>query len=170
MFSFLVLAVLCTSCMTAPLPQYSFSPAVGNGGGQAFSTENENGPITGIRLWENTNSYITGLQVRNGFVWGEMVGRQINSEMELILNEGESIRQISGKYQSGSYIYQLVFGTSSGRSLIVGQPIQTSFNFYPSHEGQELVIISGTFNSAGLTSIAAHWAIPQAQNNSTNYD
>jgi len=44
----------------APLPQYSFSPAVGGGGGTAFSTENENGPITGIRLWENTNSYITG--------------------------------------------------------------------------------------------------------------
>ena len=44
----------------APLPQYSFSPAVGGGGGTPFSTENENGPITGIRLWENTNSYITG--------------------------------------------------------------------------------------------------------------
>ncbi|KAF3840078.1 hypothetical protein F7725_018795 [Dissostichus mawsoni] len=47
---------------------------------------------------------------------------------------------------------------------------QKSFNFYPSHPGQELVILSGTHNSAGLLSIAAHWAVPQAQYNSTNQD
>ncbi|KAF3840079.1 hypothetical protein F7725_018796 [Dissostichus mawsoni] len=143
--------------------QYSFSPAVGSGGGTAFSTENENGPITGIRLWENSNSYITGLQLRYGFGWGQRVGREVNSVQELILNEGESFTQVSGKYQS-KYIYQLIFVTSSGRSLI------KSFNFYPSHPGQELVILSGTHNSAGLLSIAAHWAVPQAQYNSTNQD
>ncbi|KAI4811718.1 hypothetical protein KUCAC02_014595 [Chaenocephalus aceratus] len=100
MLSFLFLAVLWASCMTAPLPQYSFSPAVGNGGGTAFSTENENGPITGIRLWENSNSYIAGLQLRYGFGWGQMVGRELNSVQELILNEGESFIQVSGKYHT----------------------------------------------------------------------
>ncbi|XP_033959212.1 zymogen granule membrane protein 16-like [Pseudochaenichthys georgianus] len=169
MLSFLFLGVLWASCMTAPLPQYSFSPAVGSGGGTAFSTENENGPITGIRLWENRNSYIAGLQLRYGFGWGQMVGRELNSVQELILNEGESFIQVSGKYHS-NYIYQLIFVTSSGRSLIVGQPITLSFNFYPSHPGQELVILSGTHNTAGLLSIAAHWAVPQAQYNSTNQD
>ncbi|KAK5892705.1 hypothetical protein CesoFtcFv8_013059 [Champsocephalus esox] len=166
MLSFLFLAVLWASCMTAPLPQYSFSPAVGSGGGTAFSTENENGPITGIRLWEISNNYITGLQLRYGFGWGQMFGRELNSVQELILNEGESFIQVSGKYQT--YIYQLIFVTSSGRSLIVGQPTTLSFNFYPSHPGQKLVILSGTYNTAGLLSIAAHWAVPQAQDNSTN--
>ncbi|XP_034058613.1 zymogen granule membrane protein 16-like [Gymnodraco acuticeps] len=104
-------------------------------------------PITGIRLWETSSSYITGLQLRYGFSWGQMVGRELNSVQELILNEGESFIQVSGKYRS-NYIYQLIFVTSSGRSLIVGQPNTVNTFLYNlclfqlHHDGRSILIFN----------------------------
>ncbi|KAF3840080.1 hypothetical protein F7725_018797 [Dissostichus mawsoni] len=82
-------------------------------------------------------------------------------------------------YDSLQLRYGFGWGQRVGRELNSVQELilnegesftQKSFNFYPSHPGQELVILSGTHNSAGLLSIAAHWAVPQAQYNSTNQD
>ncbi|KAL3981083.1 sialic acid binding Ig-like lectin 10 [Sarotherodon galilaeus] len=65
---------------------------------------------------------------------------------------------ISGKFDN-NYIYQVIFGTSRGRSLIVGQPTQGSFNFYPTHPDAELRLLSGRFNGNGITSLGAHWGV-----------
>lgn len=101
--------------------------------------------------------------------------------------------QVSGKYHS-NYIYQMIFMTSRGRSLVVGQPIQVftffssvnivatyghvltldslsqaSFNMYPKYEDAELRMLSGRVNSAGITALAAHWGVVYMdQGNSTN--
>ena len=107
------------------------------------------------------------------------------------------ILQVSGKYRSANYIYQLIFVTSRGRSLITGVPfevlinlfispfilicfvltywyfiyvwiasycflfLQTSFNFYPEHAEAELRLLSGRFDSNGITSLGAHWGVFQ---------
>ena len=38
---------------------YSYSPALGSGSGTPFSSKEE-GSITGVKVWENPNSHITG--------------------------------------------------------------------------------------------------------------
>lgn len=38
--------------------------------------------------------------------------------------------------------------------------IQNSFNMYASNKAQHLIILSGRFNTNGVTAIAAHWGIP----------
>ncbi|KAM6935974.1 zymogen granule membrane protein 16-like [Lycodopsis pacificus] len=162
MFSFLIVAVLCTSCLAAPMMSYSYSPSVGGGSGTSFSTEGGNGRITAIRLWEASSAYITGIQVRNGAIWGQRFGRVVGSAQELILFDGETIVQVSGKYQS--YIYQIYVVTSRGRFLVAGQPTTTSFNFYPVDPKAELKLLSGRFNSAGIISLGAHWDVIYDQN------
>ncbi|KAK9513457.1 hypothetical protein VZT92_026988 [Zoarces viviparus] len=158
MISFLIVAVLCTSCLAAPMMPYSYSPSVGGGSGTSFSTEGANGTITAIRVWETSSAYITGIQVRNGAIWGKVVGRVVGSAKELILFDGETIVQVSGKYDS-SYIYQMYVVTSRGRFLVVGQPTALSFNFYPVDPKAELILLSGRFNGAGITSLGAHWDV-----------
>ncbi|KAK9513455.1 hypothetical protein VZT92_026986 [Zoarces viviparus] len=153
MISFLIVAVLCTSCLAAPMMPYSYSPSVGGGSGTSFSTEGANGPITAIRVWEASSAYITGIQVRNGAIWGKVVGRVVGSAKELILFDGETIIQVSGKYHS-NYVYQIYFVTSRGRLLVVGQPVYNSFNFYPADLKAdlkaELILLSGRFNTCCL--------------------
>ncbi|KAL1259108.1 hypothetical protein QQF64_009685 [Cirrhinus molitorella] len=78
--------------------------------------------------------------------------------MEMTLHSDESIVQVSGKYDSG-YIFELMFVTSEGRSLKVGQPSGMSFNLYPTHDGSELRFLSGRQNGYGITSVGAHWAV-----------
>ncbi|XP_027141808.1 zymogen granule membrane protein 16 [Larimichthys crocea] len=167
MFSLLFFAVLCASCLAKPaLVHYSYSNAVGGGSGNAFSL-NGKGRITSIRLWEVPNAYITGIQLRYENIWTPRAGRYYGGTHELNLFDGEVIVQISGKYYS-NYIYQLIFLTSRGRSLIVGQPIRDSFNFYPIHVDAELRMLSGRVNSAGITALAAHWgAVYMHECNST---
>ncbi|KAK9513447.1 hypothetical protein VZT92_026981 [Zoarces viviparus] len=136
MISFLIVAVLCTSCLAAPMISYCYSPSVGGGSGTSFSTEGGNGTITAIRVWENSGSYITGIQ---------------------------TIVQVSGKYDS-NYVYQMYVVTSRGRFLVVGQPTALSFNFYPVDPKAELILLSGRFNGAGITSLGAHWDVTMDQN------
>ncbi|KAG8010250.1 Zymogen granule membrane protein 16 [Nibea albiflora] len=95
------------------------------------------------------------------------VGRSYGAVHQLDLFDEEVIVQISGKYHS-NYIYQLIFVTSRGRSLIVGQPIQTSFNFYPIHVDAELRMLSGRTNGAGITALAAHWGAVYMYPNTTS--
>ncbi|XP_049439810.1 zymogen granule membrane protein 16-like isoform X1 [Epinephelus fuscoguttatus] len=168
MFSLLFFAVLCASCLAAPDEHYSFSPPVGPGGGTSFSTAGDGG-IRGIRVWESINAYITGLQVRNGFSWSNVIGRTLGDAQELELCDDEYIIQISGKY-STSYIYQLIFVTSTGRSLIVGQPTHTSFNFYPIHCGCELKMLSGRYTTSGIKSLGAHWGSRMISTNTSVHD
>ncbi|XP_070691963.1 zymogen granule membrane protein 16-like [Pempheris klunzingeri] len=158
MFSFLFFALLCAGCLARPtLVHYSFSRAVGGGSGTSFSTEGE-GRITAVRVWEISNSYITGVQLCYDHIWSPRIGRTFGKAHELVLYDEEVIIQVSGKYHS-NYIYHLIFGTSRGRSLIAGQPYQTSFNFYPVHADAELRMLSGTYNVNGITSLAAHWGV-----------
>ncbi|KAM6936684.1 zymogen granule membrane protein 16-like [Lycodopsis pacificus] len=140
----------------------SYSPSVGGGSGTSFSTEGGNGRIRAIRLWEASSAYITGIQVRNGAIWGQRFGRVVGSAQELILFDGETIVQVSGKYHS-NYIYQIYVVTSRGRFLVVGQPTYNSFNFYPVDPKAELILLSGRFTSAGITSLGAHWDVNQNQ-------
>nr|XP_055067395.1 zymogen granule membrane protein 16-like [Misgurnus anguillicaudatus]XP_055067397.1 zymogen granule membrane protein 16-like [Misgurnus anguillicaudatus] len=157
----LVLAGVCAVGMAMPLPDfYSYSPAVGDGSGVSFSTAHES-RITGIRIWEYPNAYITGIQLKYGNDWTDVVGGTYVNLMEWTLNDNEFIIQVSGKYDYSyySYIYQLMFVTNKGRIFKVGQPSGTSFNFYPAHDGAELRFLSGRQNGNGITSIGAHWAM-----------
>uniref|UniRef100_A0A8C4ZBZ0 Zymogen granule membrane protein 16-like n=1 Tax=Gadus morhua TaxID=8049 RepID=A0A8C4ZBZ0_GADMO len=137
---------------------YSYSPALGSGGGTPFVTSGE-GSITGVKVWEHPGNYITGFQLRYGTRWDRTIGRAVHAPLRLDLFEGETITQVSGKYHTSNFIYQLIFGTSRGRSLIVGQPVQNSFNLYPEHAEAELRLLSGRFDSAGITSLGAHWGL-----------
>uniref|UniRef100_A0A3Q3W1K4 Jacalin-type lectin domain-containing protein n=1 Tax=Mola mola TaxID=94237 RepID=A0A3Q3W1K4_MOLML len=155
-FSFLVLAVLCASCL-ADFEYFSFSPAVGYGRGSSFALTG-NGKITAIRLWERSNSYITGIQLSNNHIWSQVFGHASGSMIEMKLYEDEIIIQVSGKYHS-NYIYQLTFVTSRGRSLVAGQPYRTSFNMYPVHKDAGLIALSGRYTYGGITTLAAHWGL-----------
>ncbi|XP_051262458.1 zymogen granule membrane protein 16-like [Dicentrarchus labrax] len=167
MFSYLVFAVLCASCMAKPaLVHYSYSRAVGGGSGTSFSTDGE-GRITAVRVWEISNAYITGIQLRYDYIWSARVGRTYGTVNELKLFDEEVIVQISGKFHS-NYIYQLIFVTSRGRTLIVGQPAQSSFNFYPAHPDAELRLLSGRYNGNGITSLGAHWGVVFMDQNSNS--
>ncbi|KAJ8409863.1 hypothetical protein AAFF_G00219220 [Aldrovandia affinis] len=167
MFSALILGLLCASAWAVPFPQYySYSSAVGGGSGSSYATEGE-GRITGVRIWENYNSYIRGIQLRYDYIWAPVVGNNQGTEKEIMLFDGEAIVQISGKFEHYNYIYMLVFTTSRGRSLYAGQPRGYNFNFYANHKESELRLISGRYNGAGITSIGAHWGMVYDMNNST---
>ncbi|XP_073341531.1 zymogen granule membrane protein 16-like [Pagrus major] len=159
MFFFLIFAVLCTSSVAAPaMVPNSYSVAVGGGSGTSFSTVGT-GRITAVRVWEIPNAYITGIQLRYETIWSARVGRAYSRVHELTLFDDEVIVQISGKYHPSHYIYQVIFVTSRGRSLVVGQPQQISFNMYTNHVDSELRLLSGRYNGNGITSLAAHWGV-----------
>ncbi|XP_053183595.1 zymogen granule membrane protein 16-like [Scomber japonicus] len=168
MFSFLFFALLCATCMAKPgLVHFSYSRAVGDGSGTSFSSEGQ-GRITAVRVWEKSNSYITGIQLRYDYVWSQRLGRSYGTAKEMVLFDDEVIVQVSGKYHS-NYIYQVMFVTSRGRFLTAGQPYQRSFNFYPTHPEAELRLLSGRYNGNGITSLGAHWGVIfMKQGNSTN--
>nr|XP_057909812.1 zymogen granule membrane protein 16-like [Doryrhamphus excisus]XP_057909813.1 zymogen granule membrane protein 16-like [Doryrhamphus excisus]XP_057909814.1 zymogen granule membrane protein 16-like [Doryrhamphus excisus]XP_057909815.1 zymogen granule membrane protein 16-like [Doryrhamphus excisus] len=159
MFSYLLLSMLCATSLTQPVQDYySFSPTVGSGSGTSFMTEGV-GKITAVRVWEQSGSYITGIQFRYDHIWTNLVGRIVGQPQEMMLHGGEKIVQVSGKYYTSNYIYQLIFVTSTGRSLISGQPSQTSFNFYPIYPEAELRLVSGRSNGFGITALGAHWGL-----------
>uniref|UniRef100_A0A3B3TKT5 Jacalin-type lectin domain-containing protein n=1 Tax=Poecilia latipinna TaxID=48699 RepID=A0A3B3TKT5_9TELE len=135
------------------LNHYSFSKAVGQGGGSSYSIVGD-GRITAIRVWEVYNNYIYGFQLCYGVVWTPVVGYV--SAKELKLNDDERIIQISGKHSH--YIQSLIFVTNKGRSLQVGQPSGHSFNMYPTHPDAELRFLSG-WVSGPPTAFQAHWAV-----------
>ncbi|CAJ1083205.1 hypothetical protein INR49_027424%2C partial [Xyrichtys novacula] len=161
----IVLVALLSACVLADVQPsyYSFSPSVGSGSGNTYSLRGE-GRITAIRVWEANSNYIYGIQFRYGYIWSPVVGYQNGYVQELVLFEGETITQISGKYSH--YIQSLVFSTSKGRKLFAGQPSGRSFNFFPTNSLTELRYLSGRFNG-GITSIRAHWAVFYEYYNST---
>ncbi|XP_064201838.1 zymogen granule membrane protein 16-like [Anguilla rostrata] len=152
----LIFSLCCLTARALYLP-LDYSPAVGRGSGNSFASSGED-RITGVRVWEISGSYIRGLQLKYDYTWTPVFGQSLNEQQEMLLFDDEAIVQISGKYNPGNYVYQLMFVTNRGRFLIAGQPIGTSFNFYPNHRQGELRLISGRSDSNGITSIAALWA------------
>ncbi|XP_061597733.1 zymogen granule membrane protein 16-like [Cololabis saira] len=159
--AFLALLAVCAASEVGP--QYSFSPPVGSGTGSPYTITGE-GRITAIRVWENYNGYIRGIQFRYGFVWSPVVGYIHGTTQEIELYEGEAIVQVSGKYVQ--YLDSVVFTTNQGRSLYAGKPAGHSFNMYPEHRGAELVFISGWVH-VGISSLGTHWAVLNPSFNST---
>ncbi|KAM9404480.1 zymogen granule membrane protein 16-like isoform 1-T1 [Salvelinus alpinus] len=173
MFLILVVTVFLASCSALPIKDpYSYSSAVGQGGGTPFASYGE-GRITGVRVWEtnnnyyyyyyyynyNSNNYISGFQLRYGNTWSPVFGREGSEKQEMELFNDEAIVEVSGKYNPADYICYLVLTTNMGRTLSAGLPNQVSFNFYPANMGNELRLLSGRFNGAGITSIGAHWGL-----------
>ncbi|XP_036411170.1 zymogen granule membrane protein 16-like [Megalops cyprinoides] len=163
MLSILVLCLcLLVSVRASSLPQYySYSSSVGSGSGSPYATTGE-GRITAVRVWDS--SYIRGFQFRYDYAWTPVIGNTYGTELEMMLFEGEAIIQVSGKYQH--YIESLMFVTNRGRSLIAGAPSGWSFNFYPTHSGSELRLLSGRVHG-GITSIGAHWGMVYSMENAT---
>ncbi|XP_014039352.1 zymogen granule membrane protein 16 [Salmo salar] len=172
MFSILVVTVFLASCLAMPIKDpYSYSSAVGQGGGTPFASYGE-GRITAVRVWEtnnnnyyyyyynsNSNAYISGFQLRYSSTWSPVFGGEWGEKQEMELFNDEAIVEVSGKYNPADYICYLVLTTNMGRTLSAGQPSQVSFNFYSANMGNELRLLSGRFNGAGITSIGAHWGL-----------
>ncbi|XP_057684175.1 zymogen granule membrane protein 16-like [Corythoichthys intestinalis] len=134
---------------------YSFSAPVGAGKGSVYAIQGS-GRITGVRMWESYNSYVTGIQLRYGYLWSQIAGYRRGQVQELLLYDDEAIVQLAGKYLHN--IQSLVFTTNMSRSLYAGQPSGYSFNMYPHSKKAELRFISGR-HSSGIASIGAHWGV-----------
>uniref|UniRef100_A0A672F3G3 Jacalin-type lectin domain-containing protein n=1 Tax=Salarias fasciatus TaxID=181472 RepID=A0A672F3G3_SALFA len=167
MFSLLVIAVLCTSCLAAPYDLSSVSLPVGGNSGDAFYTQGDR-RISGIRVWENISSFITGIQVRYGTTWSPTIGFEVGPAQELLLRGHEAITQVSGKY-STRYILQLYFVTSHGRILVAGRPTRYSFNMFPQYQGAVLKRLHGRVNHLGITSLGAEWGMVYFSNSYSRY-
>ncbi|KAM9406061.1 zymogen granule membrane protein 16-like isoform 3-T4 [Salvelinus alpinus] len=166
----MILFKLISHVILAIKDPYSYSSAVGQGLGTPFASYGE-GRITGVRVWEtnnnyyyyyyyynsNSNNYISGFQLRYGNTWSPVFGSEGGLKQEIELFNDEAIVEVSGKYNPADYICYLVLTTNMGRTLSAGLPNQVSFNFYPANMGNELRLLSGRFNGAGITSIGAHW-------------
>ncbi|XP_019729230.1 zymogen granule membrane protein 16-like isoform X1 [Hippocampus comes] len=135
--------------------EYSFSPHVGSGQGISYALTGS-GRITGVRLWEASNNFVYGIQLRYDYTWTDIAGRELGIMQEIELFHDEFIVQISGKYTHN--IQSLVITTNLGRSLYAGRPTGHSFNMYPDNEKGELRLISGRFHGA-ITSLGAHWGV-----------
>ncbi|KAM3917803.1 zymogen granule membrane protein 16-like isoform 1-T2 [Leptodactylus fuscus] len=135
----------------------SFVGEYGAGGGTAFSFSSEqlNGPITGLRVRENP-SHVIGIQFKYGGTWGSYYGNPSGTLHEILLYRGENITQVSGKV--ASYVNELVFVTSHGRIFRFGQPSGTSFNDFPLYRDTVLRYVSGRYSSV-IHSIGFHWGI-----------
>ncbi|XP_054620008.1 zymogen granule membrane protein 16-like [Dunckerocampus dactyliophorus] len=158
MHNIVVVTLLMFSIFSDVQPQkYSYSEPVGSGGGDTFSITGE-GRITAVRVWEQYNNLITGLQLRYGHIWSPAVGSRVGALKDFELYDGEAIVQISGKFTSS--VQSVVFVTNLGRFLQAGQPRGNSFNMYPTSKEAELRIISGQVRN-GFTSFGAHWAAVQ---------
>ncbi|XP_063041642.1 zymogen granule membrane protein 16-like [Engraulis encrasicolus] len=154
MQTLLYLCVFLTAVNAAPA-FFSFSPAVGSGSGSSYLVEGM-GRITAVKIWENYNGHIRGIQLRYGFAWAAVAGYITGEPLEMELDEGEFFVQISGKY--AHYIQSLQLVTNRGRSITAGQPSGGSFNMYGGHPQAELRFLSGRVHG-GLTSLASHWAV-----------
>ncbi|KAF7665290.1 hypothetical protein LDENG_00148430 [Lucifuga dentata] len=96
-----------------PQYTYSYSTAVGPGTGTSYTLTGQ-GRIDAVRVWENSDSFIRGIQFRYGYIWSEVVGFKAGPALEMELFEGqpsgrsfnmyagdkEELRLISGRFTS----------------------------------------------------------------------
>ncbi|XP_054850659.1 zymogen granule membrane protein 16-like [Eublepharis macularius] len=159
MFRFTLLVLLCcaTSISAGAIKKRSASHSgeYGGNGGLRFShsINQLNGPITALKIRVNP-SYITGLQVRYGKEWSDYVGGPSGELEMIVLHPGESITQVSGKFDS--YIRKLKFQTNFGRRFSFGVDVGTSFSASPLFPGATLIYISGRSGS-WIDAISFHW-------------
>uniref|UniRef100_A0A672F6E9 Jacalin-type lectin domain-containing protein n=1 Tax=Salarias fasciatus TaxID=181472 RepID=A0A672F6E9_SALFA len=171
MFSLVVIAVLCTSCLAARKDSSSLHQLLEFGSGkiQILTLQGQSPfSLTYTYLFSSPNisrslqyTYLLSfcsLQVRYGTTWSPTIGREVGTAQELLLQGHEAITQVSGKH-SASYILQLYFVTSHGRILVAGQPTWYSFNMFPQYRGAVLKTLHGRVNSAGITSLGAQWGM-----------
>nr|XP_008512508.1 PREDICTED: zymogen granule membrane protein 16 [Equus przewalskii] len=158
MLTIALLALLCASASASAIQARSSSyngDFGGSGGGRFSHSGNQlDGPITALRL--RVNGYIIGLQVRYGKVWSAHVGGTGGNLEEIFLHPGESVIQVSGKYEK--YLRKLVFVTDKGRYLSFGTDIGTSFSAVPLHPNTVLRFISGRAGSL-IDAIGLHWDV-----------
>ncbi|KAM4632070.1 zymogen granule membrane protein 16-like [Discoglossus pictus] len=157
MLTLICLCLLVGSSLAASVQSRfsSFAGEYGAGGGTAFSFSNDqqNGPITALRVTENVH-HILGLQFRYGNVWSPYFGNAAGTQHEIVLYPGENITQVSGKV--ASYVNELIFVTSLGRLFHFGQPSGTNFNDFPLFRGTSLRYVSGRYSTV-IHSIGFHW-------------
>lgn len=79
----------------------------------------------------------------------------------MTLFRGEEITQISGKHST--YVYQLIFSTSHGRTFFFRQSAGESFNAVPLEQGNVLAFITGHHNGVGITDFGMHWDVSSWQ-------
>ncbi|XP_054850097.1 zymogen granule membrane protein 16-like [Eublepharis macularius] len=161
MFHLTLLVLLCCatsiSAGTIKKPSASHSGEYGGNGGLRFShsVDQLDGPITALGIRTNA-SYITGLLVRYGRKWSDYVGGPSGELQTIMLNPGESITQVSGKFDS--YICKLKFQTNLGRRFSFGVDVGTSFTAIPLFPGAILTYISGR-SGAVIDAIGFHWNV-----------
>ena len=64
------------------------------------------------------------------FAWVHLFIYWRRNTLTTVLMCSHCLSQVSGKFHPSNYIYQVIFVTSRGRSLVVGQPQQV-FTFQP---------------------------------------
>uniref|UniRef100_A0A8C3X5C0 Zymogen granule protein 16 n=1 Tax=Catagonus wagneri TaxID=51154 RepID=A0A8C3X5C0_9CETA len=157
MLTVVLLALLCASASASAIQARaaSFNGEYGGGGGERFSHSGNqlDGPITAIRI-RVSKYYIIGLQVRYGKVWSNYVGGTQGDLEEIFLYAGESVVQVSGKYDS--YLRKLVLVTDKFRFLSFGKDTGTSFNAVPLYPNTVLRFFSGRAGSR-IDAIGLHW-------------
>ncbi|XP_049494573.1 zymogen granule membrane protein 16 isoform X1 [Panthera uncia] len=157
MLTIALLALVCASASANVIQarSSSYNGEYGGAGGERFSHSGYQleGPITAIRV-RIDNNYIIGLQVRYGKVWSDYVGGTQGDLEEIFLHPGESVIQVSGKYDY--YLRKLVFVTNKGRYLPFGTDIGRSFSAVPLYHNTVLRFISGRA-SILINAIGLHW-------------
>uniref|UniRef100_A0ABI7Z9Z6 Jacalin-type lectin domain-containing protein n=1 Tax=Felis catus TaxID=9685 RepID=A0ABI7Z9Z6_FELCA len=157
MLTIALLALVCASASANAIQarSSSYNGEYGGDGGERFSHSGYQleGPITAIRV-RIDNNYIIGLQVRYGKVWSDYVGGTQGDLEEIFLHPGESVIQVSGKYDY--YLRKLVFVTNKGRYLPFGTDIGRSFSAVPLYHNTVLRFVSGRASTL-INAIGLHW-------------
>ncbi|XP_051020499.1 zymogen granule membrane protein 16-like [Acomys russatus] len=166
MLALALLGFLCVSASANDVQakSSSYNGEYGSASGQRFSHSYNQleGPITAIRI-RAIASYISGLQVRYGKSWSDYVGGTYGDLEEIFLYPGESVIQVTGKYDT--YLRKLVFVTNQGRHWSFGGDTGTSFNAAPLHPNTVLRFISGRASDY-IYAIGLHWGVDPSSHNS----
>ncbi|CAM5117292.1 unnamed protein product [Eretmochelys imbricata] len=101
------------------------------------------------------------LQFQFAGTWSKMYRPEQGKHHEVTLFRGEEIMQISGKHST--YVYQLIFSTSHGRTFFFSQSAGESFNAVRLEQGNVLAFVTGHHNGVGITGIGMHWDVSSWQ-------
>ncbi|XP_077674968.1 zymogen granule membrane protein 16-like, partial [Eretmochelys imbricata] len=142
---------------------FSYSGEYGSAVGTSFSYSGDHlwGPITAFRVWEYPSKFIKALQFQFAGTWSKMYRPEQGKHHEVTLFRGEEIMQISGKHST--YVYQLIFSTSHGRTFFFSQSAGESFNAVRLEQGNVLAFVTGHHNGVGITGIGMHWDVSSWQ-------
>uniref|UniRef100_A0A8C3WGM1 Jacalin-type lectin domain-containing protein n=1 Tax=Catagonus wagneri TaxID=51154 RepID=A0A8C3WGM1_9CETA len=132
----------------------------GKGKGSYFITAKDNETeITGIRAFVGPVGLIKSIQVRFGSSWSEKHGITGGKAHELLLQPGEHITSVYGRYRT--FLQHMTLITSHGRSASFGLEIGEGFFAAPKVMGQVLKDVYGQYRLYGITSIGFTWGYPR---------